>query len=293
MPYGTGNTNPSKDSKISSKPATRERDSTFREYLGEKPLINRPSISMKPSIDNNQLQVGFTPDVQNFDNSQNNAEIITLNREVFNKEAFNNTVDTSFSQLDQSQPDLSFFDPNLATIEDFFNIYQNLFFQIPKFGDINSHQYLVVESTEYTNYIENQEQIDALLEEITDLREENLQLQLDIQQLLGAKETIDQAIRQNGATDASSLEDLINAQAEIGAAQGASSSDNLGTPNPNNTTGIPSSGGGGSGGGGGGGGQSPFSGDGQINPMGQGFDPLVQTGFGFGRPNSNLQQNNY
>ena len=260
--------------------------------LTSKPSINRPSVSMKPSIDDNQLQVGFTPDLQNFNKAQANSEKIILNRDVFNREAFNNTVNTNFSQLDQEAPDLSFFDPNLATIEDFFNIYQNLFYQIPKFGDILSHQYLVVESTAYTNFIENQQQIDALLEEITDLREENLQLQLDIQQLLGAKETIDQAIRQNGATDASSLEDLINAQAEIGAAQGASSSDNLGTPNPNNTTGIPSSGGG-SGGGGGGGGQSPFSGDGQINPMGQGFDPLVQTGFGFGRPNSNLQQSNY
>tara|TARA_R110002060_G_scaffold59627_2_gene69446 strand:- start:379 stop:1260 length:882 start_codon:yes stop_codon:yes gene_type:complete len=293
MPYGTGNTNPSKDSKISSKPATRERDSTFREYLGEKPLINRPSISMKPSIDNIQLQVGFTPDVQNFDNSQNNAEIITLNREVFNKEAFNNTVDTSFSQLDQSQPDLSFFDPNLATIKDFFNIYQNLFFQIPKFGDIQSHQYLVIESTEYTGYIENQAQIDALLEEITDLREENLQLNLDVSQLLGVNETIQELVAASNSDGTNSLDDILTEEAEIGAAQGNSSSDNLGTPNPNNTTGIPSSGGGGSGGGGGGGGQSPFSGDGQINPMGQGFDPLVQTGFGFGRPNSNLQQSNY
>ena len=253
--------------------------------------INRPSISMEPQIDDNQLLTGFTPTPLNLNKAQANSEKISLYRDVFDKTAFNNTVDTNFSQLDQEAPDLSFFDPNLATIEDFFNIYQNLFYQIPKFGDILSHQYLVVESTAYTNFIENQQQIDALLEEITDLREENLQLQLDIQQLLGAKETIDQAIRQNGATDASSLEDLINAQAEIGAAQGASSSDNLGTPNPNNTTGIPSSGGGGSGGGGGGGGQSPFSGDGQINPMGQGFDPLVQTGFG--RPNNNLQQNNY
>ena len=57
---------------------------------------------------------------------------------------------------------------------------KTLFFQIPKFGTTNSHEYLVVESTAYTNFIENQEQIDALLEEIVDLREQNLQLQLDI-----------------------------------------------------------------------------------------------------------------
>ena len=71
------------------------------------------------------------------------SENLILNRDVFNKEAFNNTVNTNFTQLDQEPPDLSFFDPNLATVDDFFSIYQNLFFTIPKFGDINSHQYLV------------------------------------------------------------------------------------------------------------------------------------------------------
>ena len=242
--------------------------------------INRPSISMEPQIDDNQLLTGFTPTPLNLNKAQANSEKISLYRDVFDKTAFNNTVDTNFSQLDQEAPDLSFFDPNLATIEDFFNIYQNLFYQIPKFGDILSHQYLVVESTAYTNFIENQQQIDALLEEITDLREENLQLNLDLQQVFGAQESIDQLIRQN-PNETSSLEDLIQDEFEQGTLEGNSSSDNLGTPNPNNTTGVPSSGGTG---GGGGGGQSPFSGGDQVIPMGQA---------GIGSGNTNLQQNNY
>ena len=218
-----------------------------------KPSIKRPSVSMKPSIDDNQLQVGFTPSLQNFNKPQANSEQILLNRDVFNKEAFNNTINTNFSQLDQEPIDLSFFDPNLATVEDFFNIYQNLFFQIPKFGDINSHQYLVVESTEYTNFIENQEQIEALLEEITELRQDNLQLQLDISELLGVKTTLDQAIRQTG--EASSLEELLQAEADLGAEQSTSNSDNLtpSTPIPGVNT-FPSSSPAGFGGGGGGGG---------------------------------------
>ena len=177
----------------------------------------------------------------------------------------------------------------MATPEDFFNIYQNLFFQIPRFGDINSHQYLVVESTEYTGYIENQEQIDALLEEITDLREENLQLNLDLQQILGAKESIDQLIRQNPNGDRP-LDEILQDEAELGALQGNSSSDNLGTPNSNNTT-APSGGGGGGGGGGGftGGGSGNL---GEIVPFGNGN---FNGGFGFGNqnPNSNFQQNQY
>ena len=254
-----------------------------------KPSINRPNSSMKRQISDNQALTGFTPTEQNFNKAQANSEKILLNRDVFNKEAFNNTVNTNFNQLDQIQPDLSFFDPNLATPEDFFNIYQNLFFQIPRFGDINSHQYLVVESTEYTGYIENQEQIDALLEEITDLREENLQLNLDLQQILGAKESIDQLIRQNPNGDRP-LDEILQDEAELGALQGNSSSDNLGTPNSNNTT-APSGGGGGGGGGGGftGGGSGNL---GEIVPFGNGN---FNGGFGFGNQNSNsnFQQNQY
>ena len=251
--------------------------------------INRPSISMEPQIDDNQLLTGFTPTPLNLNKAQANSEKISLYRDVFDKTAFNNTVDTNFSQLDQEAPDLSFFDPNLATIEDFFNIYQNLFYQIPKFGDILSHQYLVVESTAYTNFIENQQQIDALLEEITDLREENLQLNLDLQQILGAKESIDQLIRQNPNGDRP-LDEILQDEAELGALQGNSSSDNLGTPNSNNTT-APSGGGGGGGGGGGftGGGSGNL---GEIVPFGNGN---FNGGFGFGNqnPNSNFQQNQY
>ena len=195
--------------------------------------ISKATTKPKIGIDNAQLQTGFTPPATGIRSVQSNDENLILNRDVFNKEAFNNTVNTNFTQLDQEPPDLSFFDPNLATVDDFFSIYQNLFFTIPKFGDINSHQYLVVESTEYTGFIENQTQIDALLEEIVDLREQNLQLQLDINELMGVKATIDQAVRQTG--DAGSLEDLLQQEANLGALQGNSSSDNL-TPGIPGTT---------------------------------------------------------
>ena len=51
---------------------------------------------------------------------------IDLTRLVFNKQKFQNTVDTEFTQLVEV-PDETFFDINLANIEDFFTLYQNLF----------------------------------------------------------------------------------------------------------------------------------------------------------------------
>ena len=84
----------------------------------------------------------------------------------------------------------------MATVEDFFNIYNNLFFIIPKYGEINSHEYLIKESSDYIDYQANQLEIEALLEEIAELRESNLQLQVDMAGILGAKQEIDKAIEQ-------------------------------------------------------------------------------------------------
>jgi hypothetical protein len=59
-----------------------------------------------------------------------------------------------------------------------------LFFDIPKFGETNSHEYLIKTSQEYigTSALVNDE-IQALVDEITELRQENLDLQ---QQLLSS-----------------------------------------------------------------------------------------------------------
>ena len=68
----------------------------------------------------------------------------------------------------------------MATVGDFFTIYQTLFYQIPKLGDVNSHEFLIKESTEYTQFVAQQEEIDALLAEIDELRAQNVKLVADM-----------------------------------------------------------------------------------------------------------------
>ena len=109
------------------------------------------------------------------------GEEVNLRREGFNRKQFDDTVNTNFTELGVgNQPDAATFDPSLANVGDFFTIYQSLFFQIPKEGDVNSHLFLVKESTEYLQYIAQQEEITALLEEISELREQNLTLVSDL-----------------------------------------------------------------------------------------------------------------
>ena len=105
-------------------------------------------------------------------------ENIQLSRQVFNRAKFNETVNTEFTQL-VSPPDPSFFDVSLATLEDFWKLYVKFFYDIPKEGDTNSHAYLARTSGEYANYELIQEEIQALLDEIGEIRIENVELKTE------------------------------------------------------------------------------------------------------------------
>ena len=74
----------------------------------------------------------------------------------------------------------------MATVGDFFTIYNTLFYQIPKEGEINSHVFLIKESTNYTQYEAQREEIDALQEEIDQLRAQNVQLVEDLTNTINA-----------------------------------------------------------------------------------------------------------
>ena len=95
-------------------------------------------------------------------------------KQVFEKKEFTDTINTSFTELNTttSVPTL----PSLPSITEFFGYYEALFYDIPKFGDTESHQYLIITSQDYVGEVGN-EVIDALLAELTELRQENLELQ--------------------------------------------------------------------------------------------------------------------
>ena len=105
-------------------------------------------------------------------------EKVNINKNVFDKTKFRETVDTTFSQL-VTKPSQKFFDVDLATIPDFWLLYDKFFFQIPKFGEIESHEYLGKTSLEYAESEIINQQIQDLLDEIAALREENLRIMND------------------------------------------------------------------------------------------------------------------
>ncbi len=107
---------------------------------------------------------------------------IKLTKQVYDKNQYQKVIDTSFTQL--VQPTTSTTGSNLPSVNEFFDYYNQLFFDIPKFGEVNSHEYLIKTSQEYigaSNIINDE--IQALIDEVTELRQENLDLQ---QQLLSS-----------------------------------------------------------------------------------------------------------
>jgi len=103
---------------------------------------------------------------------------INLINTIYNKNQYQKVIDTSFNQLVQPQETASFVAPTIS-VSDFFQNYQQIFFQIPKFGELNSHEYLIKTSQEYIGNLDNidNETIQALISEIDQLRQENFELQ--------------------------------------------------------------------------------------------------------------------
>ena len=108
------------------------------------------------------------------------AEIVQLNKTVYGKITYPNVIDTEFNQLIKPQIEVT---SSAVTVNQFFNYYNDLFYEIPTEGDFNSHLELIRRSTEYVGVNQNSGEIDALLDEINQLRLENLTLQQTIDDL--------------------------------------------------------------------------------------------------------------
>tara|TARA_B110000977_G_scaffold64479_1_gene87747 strand:- start:9210 stop:9692 length:483 start_codon:yes stop_codon:yes gene_type:complete len=104
-------------------------------------------------------------------------ERLDLRREVFNKAQYIKTIDTSFDELGATTitEDLQL----QPTVEEFFGLYNSLFYDIPALGENNSHEYLAKTSGEYINFEEVNEEISALQAEIAQLRQDLLNLQME------------------------------------------------------------------------------------------------------------------
>ena len=105
---------------------------------------------------------------------------IPIEKQVFDKVNFPRVINTQFSQLLNNQV---IEETPSFTIDDFFQLYEDLFYQIPKEGDTNSHRYILQREADYLGVSISQDDIQALLNEITSLRQQVLEEQQTINDL--------------------------------------------------------------------------------------------------------------
>ena len=174
---------------------------------------------------------------------------IDLVKNVYQKVNYPRIIDTKFSELGT----VSITDQIDATptTNEFFDLYNSLFYEIPSYGDINSHQYLIETSAEYIDFDANQEEITALRAEITDLRRQLLEAQVATAEALsGEKFDLDiNSINDAAIADNKEFSNIMDSIGELPSSPTeANTTNTTGTtssPNPTST-----SGGGGSSGGG-------------------------------------------
>jgi hypothetical protein len=117
---------------------------------------------------------------------------IRLSRTVLKKDQFDKSIDTSFkSFVDTVEEDND-------TIEELFRLYNKLYYDIEPQGEFNSHEFLIKESSKLVEFETNDEAIQPLLDEISDLRkrllEQNadaIETENDLLKSIGNSENID------------------------------------------------------------------------------------------------------
>ena len=97
------------------------------------------------------------------------AKKVQIQKTVFDKTAFKETIDRNFSFFRLPDPIV---DPD--TIGDLFRLYDKLYLEIPIDGDSQSHEYLVKKSSELYKVTRQLESIQPLLDEVAQLRTEIL-----------------------------------------------------------------------------------------------------------------------
>lgn len=99
---------------------------------------------------------------------------VDLNRKVWDKAKFSKSISTEFNEIIPPSDDVE-----LPTIDvgTFFQNYSEVFYDIPKTGDTNSHEFLIRQSQDYVGGDTINADILALLQEINSLRQELFDLE--------------------------------------------------------------------------------------------------------------------
>lgn len=103
------------------------------------------------------------------------ANDIKIQKTVFSTVEFSKVIDSTFTTFVQPIPE-----QDTDTPEELFRLYEKLYYVIDVTGETDSHEYLVKKSSELLTFDRVTEDIQPLLDEIAQLRQDNLALNQQI-----------------------------------------------------------------------------------------------------------------
>jgi len=104
---------------------------------------------------------------------------ISIHKELYKKVDIDTLIDTEFRTFVKPVEEI-----DTDTVEELFRLYDKLFYSIPTEGETNSHQYLLQKSSEVATFDRFTDEIQPLLDEISQLRRQilaNDQLQFELE----------------------------------------------------------------------------------------------------------------
>lgn len=96
-------------------------------------------------------------------------ERVRIQRQSYKREQIRTSLDTEFNVFKEVVEE-----QDTDTVEELFRLYDRLFYSIPIEGENRSHTYILERSSELADFDKSTEEIQPLLDEITQLREQLL-----------------------------------------------------------------------------------------------------------------------
>jgi hypothetical protein len=103
------------------------------------------------------------------------SEQVKIQKTIYNSKDFNNVVDTNFSQLINTKPSPAIEESINESLDNLYNLYNTLYFDIPPSGSDDSHLGIATRSLDFLGL-----SLDDLRNEIENLREENIGLKTQL-----------------------------------------------------------------------------------------------------------------
>jgi len=96
-------------------------------------------------------------------------ERVRVQRQSYKRSQIRSSLDVEFNTFKEETPEV-----DTETVEEFFRLYDKLFYSIPIEGEVNSHEFILERSSEIAEFDKNTDDLQPLLDEITQLREQLL-----------------------------------------------------------------------------------------------------------------------